>query len=1041
MKRILSMLMALVMALSLFPAIHAHAESDTNHPQTEPVEQLCDTARDAISFVHSMMLQRVSSFTVKLPIGEYASDTLRSIYSHAVSPNTEPSEGDSMLYQSVPLELDVDIKDGFAYLRFSFLYLTTAQEEAALDQAMEALIAEFACDPKNTHYAFRKIYDWVCANVAFVGNSDDPYDYTAYGAMMNRRASSQGFALLVYQLARKMGLNCRVVTGTLDGNFHAWNTIRIEPRDYNVDAALDAGKNAYSWFLIGDDHMTGHERDPDPIALYLPTCPRNYHDTPNLCQTVGHKLVGGSCVTGRICSVCGFREEPQEHLFPGEFATECYYCGYVRYVACQGTAYRLVIMGVSESDPPRLELDEGVSVTQVDAYAQSDSVYCWVRELVFPQTGEYTVTARFENRQDAVYEFRVFEHSYYSDRGICMICGYEDENFHPHQWQEATCEESRTCTVCGETQGEPRGHIFQSDDCTKNPGVCVYCGFTQQEPPGHTYSSNHLYQCAVCGRPRQFGCDKAATEYWFSVQQSEGFRLTEADPGLTVAQGEYELRGDYHWWQYLFTGEPGQYDVTFLNLGTGEAAGLTVLIEPHAYVNGACPHCGERDPGVHFHDWIDATCYEPKTCATCGLTEGSPREHDLENTPCTQPRHCRYCDLVMEAPSHLYREGESKCTFCGQERITVCPGQGLELLLSSGEAGDFALTPAIEGVWLALTEYFTDHGVHYWVYTVTCAEVGTYEVLLKQKGSEETLGVTLVAEPHAYIDGVCGSCGGLEEAGHVHSWRSATCTKPATCTECGQTQGEPLDHDYGSYRCTEYAVCARCRQNRGPVKHTYDDRNDEFCNVCNQPRICLCFGEELTLYLRNRREEGFWLEDKPAGVTLKKEYTFLYGGDIYYEHKYLLGFHNTGSFELKFVDEDYEEHVYLTVDVYAHEYENGFCTACGKVDPDQHIHDWAPATCYAPSKCAQCGAEEGEALGHSFQNGECVRCGWIGGTNPGDVVADGIIDYLDAMEVLKAAVGLVTLTQEQFALADVDGDGEVTYLDAMQILRWAVGLS
>ena len=38
-------------------------------------------------------------------------------------------------------------------------------------------------------------------------------------------------------------------------------------------------------------------------------------------------------------------------------------------------------------------------------------------------------------------------------------------------------------------------------------------------------------------------------------------------------------------------------------------------------------------------------------------------------------------------------------------------------------------------------------------------------------------------------------------------------------------------------------------------------------------------------------------------------------------------------------------------------------------------HTWADATCSAPKTCTVCGAAEGEALGHSYTQGKCARCG------------------------------------------------------------------
>ena len=38
-----------------------------------------------------------------------------------------------------------------------------------------------------------------------------------------------------------------------------------------------------------------------------------------------------------------------------------------------------------------------------------------------------------------------------------------------------------------------------------------------------------------------------------------------------------------------------------------------------------------------------------------------------------------------------------------------------------------------------------------------------------------------------------------------------------------------------------------------------------------------------------------------------------------------------------------------------------------------HTHDYSSATCTAPAKCS-CGATNGSALGHSYNNGVCTRC-------------------------------------------------------------------
>ena len=54
-----------------------------------------------------------------------------------------------------------------------------------------------------------------------------------------------------------------------------------------------------------------------------------------------------------------------------------------------------------------------------------------------------------------------------------------------HEWQEAKCEQPKTCTLCGETEGEALGHQWQDADC-EHPETCSRCGKTRGEALGHS---------------------------------------------------------------------------------------------------------------------------------------------------------------------------------------------------------------------------------------------------------------------------------------------------------------------------------------------------------------------------------------------------------------------------------------------------------------------------------------------------------------------------------------------------------------------------
>lgn len=59
---------------------------------------------------------------------------------------------------------------------------------------------------------------------------------------------------------------------------------------------------------------------------------------------------------------------------------------------------------------------------------------------------------------------------------------------------------------------------------------------------------------------------------------------------------------------------------------------------------------------------------------------------------------------------------------------------------------------------------------------------------------------------------------------------------------------------------------------------------------------------------------------------------------------------------------------------------------------------------------------------------------------PGDVDGSGVLDVLDVRIVLQAALGLITLLQDQLLQADVDGDGKVTKADAVRLSAHIIGI-
>lgn len=78
-------------------------------------------------------------------------------------------------------------------------------------------------------------------------------------------------------------------------------------------------------------------------------------------------------------------------------------------------------------------------------------------------------------------------------------CGESEERATPlidHIWQEATCTDPKTCSVCKTTEGMAKGHSITEATCY-SPASCTVCGETLGDPVNHSYSYNA--KCVYCG--------------------------------------------------------------------------------------------------------------------------------------------------------------------------------------------------------------------------------------------------------------------------------------------------------------------------------------------------------------------------------------------------------------------------------------------------------------------------------------------------------------------------------------------------------------
>lgn len=93
-----------------------------------------------------------------------------------------------------------------------------------------------------------------------------------------------------------------------------------------------------------------------------------------------------------------------------------------------------------------------------------------------------------------------------------------------HEWKDATCTSPKTCTLCGEKEGEASSaaHAWKAATCT-SPTTCSLCGKSEGNRLGHLFADG---KCSVCGA---FEYQDLAKKDRIRLE-SEGYRVVEKKP-------------------------------------------------------------------------------------------------------------------------------------------------------------------------------------------------------------------------------------------------------------------------------------------------------------------------------------------------------------------------------------------------------------------------------------------------------------------------------------------------------------------------------
>jgi hypothetical protein len=90
--------------------------------------------------------------------------------------------------------------------------------------------------------------------------SDSSSDNTAYAALVNHRANSEGMAFGYAALCRQLKLDCSIVYGQYMWQTYCWNIVKVDGDYYHVDAAGCISSGLDNSFLVNDENFWGNYR-------------------------------------------------------------------------------------------------------------------------------------------------------------------------------------------------------------------------------------------------------------------------------------------------------------------------------------------------------------------------------------------------------------------------------------------------------------------------------------------------------------------------------------------------------------------------------------------------------------------------------------------------------------------------------------------------------------------------------------------------------------------------------------------------------------
>ena len=224
----------------------------------------CRTEEQLQEIVRECMLARTTDFSViylnPAPAPILSTDTFNDFMQNifSVDDPASSSDFDYLKLSWTSAQLEVENNNNGTVFKFSFSYLTTADEEKYIDQKAHDILASLKLEGLSDYDKVKAVNDYLINAVAYDSSLAHK---SAYDAICSGTTICRGYGLLTYKMLDTLSVPVRIITGTADGKPHAWNLVKLGDEWYNLDVTWDDITGSDRFFLKNNKDFILHKSD------------------------------------------------------------------------------------------------------------------------------------------------------------------------------------------------------------------------------------------------------------------------------------------------------------------------------------------------------------------------------------------------------------------------------------------------------------------------------------------------------------------------------------------------------------------------------------------------------------------------------------------------------------------------------------------------------------------------------------------------------------------------------------------------------------